>query len=119
MTNSSLKIFCQVKTNLANLEKQIYAFEGNYLDDTHRNGNISYGYEAYRGEDDEDTDQKRRPRKFRESDRLFSKSSVSGKTALENAETKAGSGSLEDYDDKPKIKAKPSNTERKTLKPRA
>ena len=50
---------------------------------------------------------------------LFSKSSVSGKNALENAETKTGSGSLEDYDDKPKIKAKPSNTERKTLKPRA
>ena len=119
MTKSSLKIFSQVKTNLANLEKQIYAFEGNYLDDTHRNGNISYGYEAYRGEDDEEIDQKRRPRKFRESDRLFSKSSVSGKTALENAETKAGSGSLEDYDDKPKIKAKPSNTERKTSKPRA
>lgn len=62
-----------VEQKLANLEKQIYALEGSYLQDTLQIGNILSGWEGYapqRGAG-------RRPnRQFRETDRLFSLSSA-------------------------------------------
>ena len=106
-------------TNLTKLERQIHAFEGNYLGDTHRYGNISNGYEDYRGlsEDNVEGEQTRRKRKFKENDRLFSKSSVTSKEAVEGTQGLTGVGS--DAKEESKINDKLSNKERKKIKPKA
>ena len=105
--------------NLTKLERQIHAFEGNYLGDTHRYGNISNGYEDYRGlsEDNVEGEQTRRKRKFKENDRLFSKSSVTSKEAVEGTQGLTGVGS--DAKEESKINDKLSNKERKKIKPKA
>eukprot|EP00035_Acanthoeca_spectabilis_P022759 m.445609 g.445609 ORF g.445609 m.445609 type:complete len:182 (+) comp19255_c0_seq1:228-773(+) len=59
------------KESLQVLEAQIYAMEGSYLEDTQSWGNIFRGWEGYTS-----TKSQGRPRRYKESDRLFSSSSL-------------------------------------------
>eukprot|EP01099_Mayorella_cantabrigiensis_P002752 TRINITY_DN2217_c0_g1_i1.p1 TRINITY_DN2217_c0_g1~~TRINITY_DN2217_c0_g1_i1.p1 ORF type:complete len:114 (-),score=37.17 TRINITY_DN2217_c0_g1_i1:110-415(-) len=65
----------QIEENLKNLEKQIYALETNYLEDTQHVGNLLRGWDGYLSSRGSGALTQKR-KQFKDSDRLFSLSSA-------------------------------------------
>ncbi|KAL1500569.1 hypothetical protein AB1Y20_013224 [Prymnesium parvum] len=80
-----------LEEELRRTEKQIYDLEGEYLEETLKDGNILRGWDGYLGKQ-ASSGAIRRINRFRDSDRMFSASSVTSGQASAFTAAKAAEG---------------------------
>ena len=88
-----LKRKAEIAESLAHVERQIFAFEGSYLQDTQSFGNVVHGWDrslATRTSSLSATAAEKRARKLRDNDRIFSKSSITYLGALRSGSQSNG-----------------------------
>uniref|UniRef100_A0A6G1SL49 Chromatin modification-related protein MEAF6 n=1 Tax=Aceria tosichella TaxID=561515 RepID=A0A6G1SL49_9ACAR len=74
----------ELTDQLATLERQIYKFEESYLLETAAYGNIVRGWDRYSSHTLHRQTQPKRERKIKDTERLFSKSSITSPTAIKS-----------------------------------
>ena len=79
-----------LEEDLRRIEKQIYDLEGEYLQETVKDGNILRGWDSYHGKQ-ASSGAIRRINRFREADRMFSASSVTSHVTSAAASAAAAS----------------------------
>eukprot|EP00092_Neocalanus_flemingeri_P056596 GFUD01067114.1.p1 GENE.GFUD01067114.1~~GFUD01067114.1.p1 ORF type:complete len:174 (+),score=52.73 GFUD01067114.1:107-628(+) len=84
----------ELSRDLADLEREIYATEGMYLECTAPDGNLVRGWEGLLATLDMELKPNRSYKKFKESERVFSKSSVSSHSAVNGLDLIGGKSRL-------------------------